>query len=57
MPEGGDRVIHIIAWMMAIKQEADRQIIRMLQALPPQTRAEEVRWIHQQLKEEGTWTN
>lgn len=50
-------MIHIIAWMMAIKQEADRQIIRMLQALPPQTRAEEVRWIHQQLKEEGTWTN
>ena len=49
----GDCVIRLIAQMMAVKQEADRQIIQMLQAMSPEARAEEIEWIKNKVKEDG----
>lgn len=46
-------MIRLIAQMMAVKQEAERQIIQMLQLMSPEDRAAEVEWIKNKIKEDG----
>lgn len=46
-------MIQLIAQMMAVKQEADRQIIEMLRMMSPEARAEEIEWIKNKVIEDG----